>query len=384
MLKTWRKQLDARLGQQVFDMAMRDMATGAMARRTSALWAAQTLAVVILMLPFLVAGLGAWLISFDYPNLMTILMGVILIAFAFFIRPRLTPLPARNLSRASLPALYALTDRVADALGCAKLRHVELSAEFNAAVYQGGWRREPVMRLGLILWQALNNEEKIAMIAHEMAHLSNNDPDRSRLIGMAGQTLEAIQYYLTPQSYEDEHGNVYYGDSAGLLGMLVNGLLAGLLYLVEGLNTLLIRLSFFENQRAEYFADALGAGVAGTDAFVSALRKLVLGDLIEAETRRYARIGKADGTKLVNRLADVVRNPDPETSADLISRATEEDMSVDSSHPATRYRIAFLEAVGRAKPVLSADEVDFAAIDAELAPHIDRLGLDLDAVLEPE
>lgn len=385
MLDKWIERLSTRLGERIFAGAARDWGAGAEARRTRTLWAASILSLAILLLPLILLGAGLWLVLFDFPNLMTIVLGVVLIVTGIAMRPRTPKLPKRCFARDDLPTLAALSDRVAVALKAPRIEHFALDSKFNASVMRAGWRRETVLTLGLVLWQALDDDERIALIGHEMAHLANDDPARQGLVASALQTLDGLRYLLTPTQYLDEYGNTHHNQmGGGLIDIVTNSMLGIVLYLVEALEFALIRLFYVESQRAEYLADALAAEVAGRDAAMRGLDKLLTGELIRIEALRYARIGKPDGTALIDRLAGAVRNPDAEARARLIEKETAEGVSVDRTHPPSHFRIAFLAAFEARPAMITPQDVDFDAIGRELAPHIERIGLDLDQRLDPE
>ena len=52
---------------------------------------------------------------------------------------------------------------------------IAFTAEFNASFTTVGWRGTPVFRLGVPLLTILDDQEIVALLAHEMAHEVNGD-----------------------------------------------------------------------------------------------------------------------------------------------------------------------------------------------------------------
>ncbi|RPI74688.1 MAG: hypothetical protein EHM45_17760 [Desulfobacteraceae bacterium] len=57
-----------------------------------------------------------------------------------------------------------------------------INEEFNAGFTQAGWKRRKIYYIGLPLWSVLDNHEKIALMAHEVAHKVNGDAARGFLV----------------------------------------------------------------------------------------------------------------------------------------------------------------------------------------------------------
>ncbi len=89
----------------------------------------------------------------------------------------LEPEAARVLSREEAPVLFECLDRIQKETGAARLDCVEARWDFNAGVSEiprlgfFGWPRHR-LRIGLPLLEALTPHEALAVLAHEMGHLS--------------------------------------------------------------------------------------------------------------------------------------------------------------------------------------------------------------------
>ena len=136
---------------------------------------------------------------------------------------------------------------------------------------------------------------------------------------------------------------------------------------------LLERLSYLDQQRAEYLADALAARVAGMGAMVSLLRRTSLADLGERELMGLSGQFRRDGTELFSHLAEPLRRMDTPEARAALARMEAELIAVDGSHPPSRFRIGFVEAVGPSEPAIRLDRAEAAAIDQEMAPHAGRV-----------
>jgi Zn-dependent protease with chaperone function len=133
---------------------------------------------------------GIALIVLGWPYLVAIVGGLLCLGIAWFLRPRPDEMPSEILSRAEFPALYRVVDTVVDSLGAPKTYGIVVNEDFNASYGQFGWRRKGVLSIGLSLWMILDEEEKVALIAHELAHSVNGDAARGFYIGLAMNSLE--------------------------------------------------------------------------------------------------------------------------------------------------------------------------------------------------
>lgn len=375
MLKNWRAQLSTRLGEQVFQAAAQDFADGNISRKSSTFILANVISALVIASPLILVVVGILLVRFDFPNLLTLIIGSALILVAIALCPRFPQMPDQVFDRSDLPALFELLDHVTEHLKIKPIEKVALFADFNASANKVGYRRTPIIGIGLTLWQASTPRERIALIAHELAHLANDDPGRSLIIGNALSTLKGWRYYLTPQLHVDENG-MYAAQVDGLAELIMEIFLGSLQVVIDALEFSIVRLFFLSQQRAEYLADALSADIAGATATTSLLEKITLTPLLGKELLGYHPIGKPDGTKLINRLAGVVANASETDRGQLLNLALNTSLSVDQTHPATVYRVAFLELFKNKSPAIKAEDINFTAIDAEIAPHLDRIGLD--------
>ena len=150
-----------------------------------------------------------------------------------------------------------------------------------------GWRRRRVLTLGLPLFSALEPQERVALIAHELAHGRNGDSSRGLLVGSSLGGLVELYGLVAPDSAEARGWEL--GGFDGVLNA-VFWLLSRPVYLL-----LLLQLHLLarDSQRAEYLADALAARVAGTPAEISLHEKLLLDSTFRSVIQRGAYGGRA-------------------------------------------------------------------------------------------
>src|SRR5262249_61111144 len=101
-------------------------------------------------------------------------------------RPKPGRVPSEDVtSQKDFPTLHAFVNEVAQKLGGQPIRNIVVNESFNAAYGVIGWRRVPVLWIGLPLWMALRPQERLALIGHEIAHGVNGDGTRGFIVGSA-------------------------------------------------------------------------------------------------------------------------------------------------------------------------------------------------------
>ncbi|MFF7459300.1 M48 family metalloprotease [Kitasatospora sp. NPDC008115] len=347
--------------------------------------AASAFAVPVHAVTVAVAGAAAWLLVTGNTPLRC--LGALLLAVAFLLRPRLGRVPSGTgvLSRAEAPALYGLTDRVAAGLGAPPVGVIRVTEDFNASMGVVGLRRTSVLTIGLPLWEALDDQQRVALLGHELAHRVNGDNRRGLWLGSAMGAL--AHWYDLSRPRERAQGG--YGVVA-LLSLIGDYIGNAFLRLVSQLPyrayLLLDRLTARAGQQAEYKADEFGARVASTEAAGGMLETLLLGPAtgtvtmrLRAEIQSRPRSGRRDAapgpdvTALWPQLRAHLAAIPPLERERLLRRSRKDGHTVDASHPPTHLRLALL---GRRTPLPAAvtcapDEA--TAIAVELAPHGTRV-----------
>jgi Zn-dependent protease with chaperone function len=317
----WRLKLEHRLAESLY----RELESGAVHRPgwDAARVAAHLLSALILLIPLLGFLTGTALLIFYRPLWFSALLALLAFAMAFAFRPRAADLPedVHLVHRDQAPTLYAVLDELATAIGTRKVAAVAVSAEANLWYQQIGWRFRPVIGIGLPLWAGLRPQERIAILAHELGHGRHGDARSGWLVSSAWSVLEGLR--------------------------LRSG------------------------QRAEYLADRKAGEIAGSEAAVHALERLLLADASSRAMERALRFPtEIEPLEAVRRAVTEV--PAREIERHVRASRTRETRT-DSTHPPTYLRTRLL----RTRPATSAQVVlgtdKSRAIDQELAPAAQKV-----------
>lgn len=332
-------------------------------------WTASKLAAFILAgivhgLTLLFAISGIALVVGNWPHPILVAIGLLCIATAWLLRPRVGKMPSPTARREDFPALYKAVDSVTGALGSHTVAAIVLTDAFNASFAQVGWRRRRVLSLGVPLFTVLSGEERIALLAHEVAHGVNGDPNRGFVVGTALNSLSTWQYLLRPNRFvETRYGRSGLGITAAI-GNAVSFVLSGIPWAAM---RLLSQLLYRDAQRAEYLADHLATRAGGTAALLGLLDKLHLSGLF-AGTVQNASTAVTGGARqdifdeLARRVAAL-----PEREWERIRRVERlADSRLDATHPPTASRIAFLQTHPAAAPAVTLSRIENEQIEAEL------------------
>ncbi|MFJ2402227.1 M48 family metalloprotease [Streptomyces xanthochromogenes] len=332
---------------------------------------ARLVAVCVHALTAALAGAGTLLVVLGWSTLVQPIVGVILLLAAFVLRPRFPRLrhDGRVLRRADAPCLYALVDEVAAALGTRGVDTVVVDAQFNASVADFGLRGRRTLHLGLGLWEVLDQQERVALLGHELGHYANGDPRRARLIGTALYSLHTWLYLLTPVRA------VHLRRTA--LEMVTDLLMDVPRWAVYGVTLLLERLTLRDAQRAEYLADRAAVRVGSAAAAAGLMDRLLIGESIAAalrteSVRAQTRIGgvepRAAAAGLWERIAERAATVSEREYERLRRVGVLRGHSVDSTHPPTHLRRSLIGAGEPGSAAVVVGPETAAGIAAELAP----------------
>jgi Zn-dependent protease with chaperone function len=325
------------------------------------------LSLAIMAANLLLAVGGLYLVIVGWPNLMFVAGGIILMLMGWFLRPRLGTVPADCLARSAFPNLFSMVDGIAGQLEIGPIEHVRVDDQFNASMAQVGLARTPVLTIGLPLWASLTGQERVALVAHELAHGVNRDPARSTVIGWGLTALDRWMYLLDPAS-ENPHS---------LPEILIHVVMRRLRRAASASRSLLTQLLYLDSQRAEYLSDHLAAKVAGPVATTKLLGKLGLGGNLEAGAERAYHIGDTDGRTVIDAFRAFVETV-PEREMERVRRADVMDnVRTDTSHPPTASRITFIKSRRFELPMVILSDALSRAIDEELHPFRERFSMNL-------
>ena len=291
-----------------------------------------------------------------------VLLGVVaasLLGYAWQARPRFGPLPGTEVTEEQAPELHRLVREVAGVMGAARPARLVLIPEVNAYMGHGGFPPRPTLGLGLPLWYGLLPQERVAILAHELAHDLSGDPARGGLIGAALHMLAQAYMVMRPDS-------VMRFDPS-IVEMIGNALMALLAWIPLGLYQLLLSLMGASHQRAEFRADLLAAGVAGTPATVSALDKLHLGHLLESAVHKQRHDPeRPHAFAELRHMWDTL--PEEQRQMRRDERAAQRTQ-LSATHPPTADRLQVVRS-HPAEAQLHLDDAWAARIDAELLPFV--------------
>ncbi|MFF5121358.1 M48 family metallopeptidase, partial [Dactylosporangium aurantiacum] len=144
---------------------------------------------------------GAWPCTVRFPSV-ALRPGAVLPLFGGLTLPWPAALPrdAVTARRADTPALHALTDRVADAVGVPRPHVVVLDERFAADSGFAGLLRRRYLRSGAPLWAVLDPAQRAALVPLEPARFGARDPSRAALTGTVACTLATMVAVFEPSA----------------------------------------------------------------------------------------------------------------------------------------------------------------------------------------
>jgi hypothetical protein len=356
-LDRWGHRLATRLDQSLFARFGRERPGWTAARVVLT-----AISALLVVLNLACLGLGAWLIVNQFPNWFMV-PGLLLILLAVALRPRLGRPPHRGvLRRDEAPTLFGLVDRVCAAAGAPAPRIIAVTPDFNAGTNRVGLRRRSLLELGMALWITLPPQLRVALVAHEVGHTVSRDLNRALLIQPALTTFRTLAEATgADRSFAQltRHGRAtaHFVDLAG--GLLLWTVSRVPLLVHVGLSALALR----DHQRAEYLADAVAADVAGTEATVEMLDRLVLAPSVvtligyHADSTPPARWGAMASSFAASRRDDMT----------ALRQLTERSTSIWDSHPPSGLRARLIETWPRQRPQVTLSDEESSRIDRELA-----------------
>ena len=328
--------------------------------RPSAAWspAAALVGVAVHLSTAAIAALGVVLVWFR-PHWAVLVAGLLLLGIAAGLapRPHRRPRDVGALDRTTAPRLFDLLDQIATVTGTPVAQEVWVHDGFAPSAGRVGWRRTPVIGVGASLWVPASPAARVALLAHEAAHLTRVHPVTRWCVDPARQTLRSWWGVF------DDAGAPRFGPQWFLqTTMMVPGRLV-----VAGCLHGLARLEAPAHAHVEAAADQDATACAGTAGATELLDLLLCQGVVEAATTRAA-------------LRSTDRRPDVWGEVrGAIAAVTEEDrevrracpaphaVRVDAEHPATALRLAATAALPRRDGSVRPDAELVSAIDAELA-----------------
>ncbi len=358
----WRKiqiNVGRRLSQALFsEVSKRPIAVDehGSAKSSLSVKLAFILASMIYLSSFAIAIAGIALLTLSGGKVVYLLAGGLCLLIAALSFPRFARAPRHIVSRSDYPGIYALSDRVAKALGTKPVAGIGISTEFNANYCVAGWEGRPYVEIGAALAAVLSVEEFVALLAHELSHGANGDPLRGRYLGGALDTVVRWAIAIRPTSITNLGDGMPYGPIVSIVGIpfavVALALSEAMFLLAKGFYLLVLR----QSQRAEYLADLLAARIAGTHEMTSQLEKLYLYNVVDTAVQRHALSNPEEPIQDV--LREAIRSLPESKLESFRSESRAQSWQVDSTHPPTAMRIDVLGAheVLDAAPILSDEE----------------------------
>jgi Zn-dependent protease with chaperone function len=296
---------------------------------------------------------GVFLLVFFWKNPILVVVGLAFLALAWVIRPRHFPSPKHHLESSQFPLLFEFAAEVSDTVGSRRPKYICIDDEFNASVYQTGKHRDTVLTIGLPLWTILSPQEKVALLAHEFAHIVAGDPARGRWVSASNHALANWLSVLDTST----------GDIRALFGRV---LFLPLTMTLRGLGAALARACFQESQIAEYRADCIAIKVAGRANMISMLKALRFASALRPFLQTLAGGRDSRGETAISSFRKHVKTMPDREKLRLERGLLNGDASVDSTHPPTQFRVEYMQSLNISQAAVFLDPVRAQMIDHEL------------------
>jgi Zn-dependent protease with chaperone function len=339
---------------------------------SSARVASFVLALAIHLTTVAVFALGLYFVITSFLSLLMFVVGIPLLLLGLVLRPQLGRLErdALTLTPTDAPALYGLLNRIGADLGARPVDVIAIEPSFNAAHGQIGIRQQRVLWIGLSLWNVLDDQERIGLLTHELAHQVNGDLTHGLVVGTALRTLGTWMAILRARTRPGGQVRTVF-ESVERLGELLASLaMRALSNLVGGAYRLERSLLFQSEQRAEYYADWLAAEIASTDAMIGCLDSLHLERFCILAIRFAAQHEQPDIWAAERQFLADLSPKEWERQRRLHAR---HGTSIDSTHPPTNLRIELLRQKPAQEAHITMSPADSVAISEELARCFSRL-----------
>lgn len=314
------------------------------------------------------AVVGVWLLfAYPFPNI-AMVVGVAMISLAVALRPRFGRVDPdlEVLSKDQAPELHALVEEVAAAVGAPMPHVIGVDGSLNAYATQVGLRRRRVLALGLPLWGALDGQQRVALLGHELGHFVNGDVRRTVVTQPALTMLGNAADMFRPVDSVRGSGLVeMIGDA---LGRAFSWVVSRLLF---GGHLVLVVTALRDSQRAEYLADEMAARAAGTDGAKRLLDVALQSESLALVVQQASRGGRGPAawqTGVARSLAAAA-----DTLPLLRQLSIREQSSLFASHPPQGLRHRMLAARAEHEPRVTVTDARIERIDTELARHYQRV-----------
>jgi Zn-dependent protease with chaperone function len=291
--------------------------------------------------------IGCFLIGLYYPSPLLILTGLACIIFGWVALPKGYKPETPPLSRKQFPILYQTIDEISAALHTRKVDGIIVDGKYNAGYAQMGFRRRPIIHLGLPLVSILDKQELVAIISHELAHGINGDFQRGFFVNSAIRTLVSWYDLITPDRLFNTRDHSFFL----AVGMIIPNLLMLLLSnFIVFLLFLICNLNWRDSQRAEFWADRCAAVTAGKVAAIQMLNKFSYGQLFDFTVLKFIN-SKGSSGSLIQQFQQLIEQV-PDAELERIKRINLlTDSKLNVTHPPTANRISFIQSMDSQLPL---------------------------------
>ena len=266
-----------------------------------------------------------------------IFIGALLITIAYFLIPKFKYEAEEFLDKDRFKTIYNIVNQLSDRIGTRRVDEIVVDCEFNASYTEPYFKKKTILHIGLPLFYILNNDEKVALLAHELSHGANKDISNNKFIGIADGFIKKWYFLIQPTvSYKELGLAIILGPFLIFLWpirWILSKLILGGWYLFN-------LLAWRGRQYDEYAADYMASRVSGSDAVINLLEKLHFSETFVNSVMSCAKYKYSNNVlvEFKNKIASV-----PEMEIRRIKKLeTEYLISVDASHPPTVFRIAFM------------------------------------------
>jgi Zn-dependent protease with chaperone function len=331
------------------------------------------LSIVLSLIGLALLVAGVWLIVAKH-WFWPIVGGLLLIAFALTLRPRLgrlKPLIRDHyvVERGNAPILHRVIDRVAADLEAPRPDLVLIDFGWNAGTTRVGLRQTRVLFLGVRLLLALTPQQLVALIGHELGHLKYEDSRRGLLLQPAGTVFGRLARAVKPPHYS---AAAAVRSQFAAMGLLLWQLVGGAAYLLLWTVHLAINVAISAQDRPiELRADLMAAQAAGTEAALEMIDILATLPNLSGYVQRHVSPGEAAVSWRRFMRAVHEREIDLLPARRQLSIRT--TASVFASHPSPGRRHQWLAGQPAQRAALTVDEAAGERIEREIAPYAEFL-----------
>jgi Zn-dependent protease with chaperone function len=287
---------------------------------------------------------------------------------------------AITVTPASAPRLFDMITRVAAAIGAPPPALVLLDDSFHADYGVIGARRRRVLCLGVPLWTVLDDSERVALLAHQIAHDADGDPLRPLVAGEATATVTtrdddppvdldaAPPGLLELPDARTRHSLNRYAQREATFRAFQGGSAA----LVRAIRATRTRVLYPANRPNEYLADDVAVRAASRAGVRGFLEKTLLQDYVNYGLRMAVR---NDDEDLFASSRRAVAGIPPRELERVRRAATLRGDRVDATHPPTALRLRFVDSRPATEAQVTAPPGGFQAIDLELHAAFEHVAM---------